>query len=74
MISKRLKEIAKFSKLVTINDIEAKDFNLAINAYVDTSKEKENINIDELNEDIKKTVLKTNELRSQIDKIIEELK
>ena len=73
-VYKDRKEIAKFSKLVTINDIEAKDFNLAINAYVDTSKEKENINIDELNEDIKKTVLKTNELRSQIDKIIEELK
>ncbi|MBR4486695.1 N-6 DNA methylase [bacterium] len=73
-VYKDRKDFDRFSKLVDINDIEAKDFNLAINAYIDTSKEKEIINIDELNEDIEKTVAKTNELRAQIHKIIEELK
>ncbi len=61
------------TKLVSLKDIQENDFNLSVSSYVEKEDTREIINIEVLNEEIKEIVLKSNELRSSIDSIIEEL-
>ena len=68
------KDVNKFSKLVSVNDIEANNFNLAVNAYVDTSIEKEVIDIDKLENQIDETVNKIDDLRLKIKNITKEIR
>lgn len=49
------------------------DYNLSVSTYVEQEDTREKIDIDELNQEIAETVAKTDYLRAEIDKIVEEL-
>ena len=49
------------------------DYNLSVSTYVEQEDTREKIDIDELNQEIAETVAKIDHLRSEIDKIVEEL-
>ena len=49
------------------------DYNLSVSSYVETKETRQETNIKELNERIRKIVARENELRSEIEKIITEL-
>lgn len=67
------KDVQGFSKLVSLEEIKQNDFNLSVNNYVIKNDEKEKIDIKKLNAELKQTVAKINDLRLQIDQIIEQL-
>lgn len=62
-----------FSKLVTYEEILAKDFNLSVSTYVEGKDTREEINIKELNTEINKIVAREEILREEINKIIAEI-
>ncbi len=62
-----------FSHLATYNEIEKNDYNISVNKYVKKETQKEEINITQLNAQIKQIVAKQNELRSSLEQIIEQL-
>ena len=49
------------------------DYNLSVSSYVEAKETRQETNIKELNDRIRKIVARENELRSEIDKIIAEL-
>ena len=49
------------------------DYNLSVSTYVDKEDTRDKIKIDVLNKEIAETVSKIDHLRSEIDKIVEEL-
>ena len=53
--------------------IAENDYNLSVSSYVEVKETRQETNIKELNERIRKIVARENELRSKIDKIIVEL-
>lgn len=56
------------------NDTIAKnDYNLAVSSYVEPKDTRKKIDINELNLQIKETVAKISNLRSQIDEIIAQI-
>lgn len=67
------KDIEYFSRLVDNSEIEENDYNLSVSTYVEKEDTREVIDIDVLNEEIKKTVKRIDELRKSIDEIVEEL-
>lgn len=62
-----------FSHVVTIEDVEAKDFTLSVPSYVEKRDTREKIDIKELNERISEIVSHENKLRADIDRIIKDL-
>jgi len=54
-------------------DIAANDYNLSVNSYVEAKDTREVIDITELNTEIKSTVVKIDQLRSDIDLIVSEI-
>jgi len=62
-----------FSRLVDNNKIAENDYNLSVSSYVESRDTREEINITELNKKILKIVVKQNELRSAIDKIVKDI-
>ncbi|EMC47314.1 type I restriction-modification system DNA methylase [Streptococcus mutans SA38] len=71
---KNKKDVGYEAKLVDNNLIaEENDYNLSVSTYVEKRDTREIINIDELNKEIAETVKKIDHLRSEIDKIVEEL-
>jgi type I restriction enzyme M protein len=68
------KELPHYSRLVSADEIAANDFNLSISTYVEQEDTSEKIDIDELETDIKITVDKITQLRSEIDAIVRELR
>ncbi|MDI3348486.1 type I restriction-modification system subunit M [Mycoplasmopsis arginini] len=64
------KEEEGFSRLVSLEEIKEKDFNLSVNVYVQKNNNEEVVDIKKLNLDIKETVLKINKLREEIDLIV----
>ncbi|MCD8290883.1 MAG: type I restriction-modification system subunit M [Prevotella sp.] len=66
-------EVEHFSHVVTIGDVEEQNFNLNVSIYIEPEDENEHINIRELNERIAQIVNRENELRVELDKIIEEI-
>lgn len=62
-----------FSYLATYEEIEKKDYNLSVGAYVEPEDSRTKINITELNADIKEIVARQNELRMEIDAIVADL-
>ena len=66
-------DIKHISKLVKSKNIEENDFNLSVSSYVEAKDTREKIDIKELNQEIKKTVTKIDELRSAIDEIVKEI-
>lgn len=62
--------IEHFATLANYKDIKEEDYNLSVNMYVEPEDLTEKIDIDELNENIKKIVAKEEVLRIEIDKIV----
>ena len=62
-----------FAKLVTSQEIAENDYNLSVSTYVEKEDTREVIDIKALNQEIKETVAKIDYLRTEIDKIVEEL-
>ncbi len=64
---------AHFCKLVPFNQIQENDYNITVSAYVEQKDDKEEIDIEKLNEQIAQIVARQTKLRREIDKIVEEL-
>ncbi|GHU66382.1 hypothetical protein AGMMS49983_15890 [Clostridia bacterium] len=62
-----------FCKLVDNSDIEAADYNLSVNTYVEQEDTREAIDIKVLNAQIEEIVAHEDALRKDIEKIIEEI-
>lgn len=69
--TKEVKEY--FAKSVPYEKIVESDYNLSVSTYVEKEDTKEKIDIDVLNKEIAATVQNIDKLRSEIDKIVEEL-
>ena len=67
------KEVKHFSALVHNAQIAENGYNLSVSSYVEAEDTRPEIDIRELNERIRRIVAHENELRTEIDKIIEEL-
>lgn len=67
------KEVKHFSALVDNAVIAENEYNLSVSSYVEAKETRQETNIKELNERIRKIVARENELRAEIDKIIAEL-
>ena len=59
--------------LVKNQDIAANGYNLSVNSYVEQESDHEDIDIDALNAEIKEIVARENQLRQEIDQLIENL-
>jgi type I restriction enzyme M protein len=62
------------TKLVENVDIKTQEYNLSVSNYVEQEDKQEAIDIDQLNDEIKKIVTKTERLRSEIDAILSDIK
>jgi type I restriction enzyme M protein len=70
---KERKDIEYFAKLVDNEKIAGNDYNIAVSSYVTAEDKREITNIKELNNRISEIVKRQNELRTAIDKIVEEI-
>lgn len=61
------------AKLVDFEDIKTNNFNLSVNTYLHNEKTIEEININEVNEDLKQILVKEEKLRKEIDDIVKKL-
>ncbi len=66
-------DVAHQAVMVDYDTIKANDYNLAVSSYVEAKDTREVIDINVLNSEIKITVAKIDDLRRQIDEIIEEI-
>lgn len=66
-------DIDHVAKCVAYDDIVKNDYNLSVSSYVEAKDTREVIDIRKLNEEIKETVAKIDNLRSEIDKIVAEI-
>ncbi|MFW5871920.1 MAG: type I restriction-modification system subunit M, partial [bacterium] len=62
-----------FSRYVDVNEVVEKDYNLAVNTYLESENNEEEIDIRSLNLKIKETVKKIDFLRTSIDEIVADL-
>lgn len=67
----RKEDIDHVTKSVDYDAINKNDYNLSVSTYIEAKDLSEAININELNAEIKTTVAKINQLRTEIDDIIE---
>lgn len=66
-------DIPYISKLVDFEEIVKKDYDLSVGAYIEKRDNKEEINIDNLNQSMFQIVLSQQELRIKIDTIVKDL-
>lgn len=66
-------DIQYFAKSIDLEDIAANDYNLSVNSYVETKDNREFVDIQKLNAEIKTTVTKIDQLRADIDALIAEI-
>lgn len=66
-------DIDHLAKRVDSKIIAEKEYNLSVSTYVDPKDDREIVNIEQLNEEIKTTVEKVNKLRAEIDAIVAEI-
>ena len=64
-------EVAHVATSVPYDEIVKNEYNLSVSSYVEAKDNREVIDINELNAQIKDTVTKIDKLRTEIDKIIE---
>lgn len=62
-----------FTQLVSNEDIAANDYNIAVSSYVKAEDTRETIDITALNAEIDRIVARQQELRTSIDKIVDEM-
>lgn len=67
------KDVEHVAKLVSIDDIAAKDWNLSVSSYVEREDTREKVDIAELNNRIAGIVERQQQLRASIDAIVAEL-
>lgn len=67
------KEVEFFSKLVSNDEILENDVNLSVSSYVEKKDDREEIDIQKLNAEIKEIVAREQELREKIDAIVADL-
>lgn len=67
------KDVEHVAKLVSIDDIAAKDWNLSVSSYVEREDTREKVDIAELNNRIAGIVERQQQLRASIDAIVTEL-
>lgn len=67
------KDVQYVCRLVQNSEIAEEDYNLSVSTYVEQEDTREKIDITVLNQQIAEIVAKENVLRSEIDKIIEEI-
>lgn len=65
--------IDHFAQSISFEVIQANDYNLSVSSYVEAKDTREEVNIAQLNADLKITVGKINQLRKEIDAIVEEI-
>ena len=68
------KELENFSKTIPNEQIAKNDYNLSVSTYIEKADNNEKIDIDKLNNELDNIVIRQNELRVQINSIIEDLK
>ena len=66
-------DIAHFSKCVDNEVIAQNDYNLSVSSYVEAKDTREIVDINKLNAELKTTVAKIDNLRSEIDKIVAQI-
>ena len=66
-------EVPHFSHLASFEEIEQNDYNLSVSTYVEAEDTREVIDILKLNAEIEEIVLREDELRESIRRIIEEI-
>ena len=66
-------DVEYFVKSVDNEDIAQNDYNLSVSSYVEAKDTREVIDITKLNAELKTTVSKIDNLRSEIDKIVSEI-
>ncbi|MBN2782410.1 MAG: type I restriction-modification system subunit M [Campylobacterales bacterium] len=66
-------DIAHFAKCVDNETIADNDYNLSVSSYVEAKDTREKVDINKLNSELKTTVSKIDNLRSEIDKIVAEI-
>ena len=73
MLAFERKDVEHVAKLVSIDDIAAKDWNLSVSSYVEREDTREKVDIAELNNRIAGIVERQQQLRASIDAIVAEL-
>ncbi len=66
-------DVSYIAKFVDNNTIAENDYNLSVSSYVEAKDNREQVNIQQLNQEISTTVEKINRLRVDIDEIIKEI-
>jgi len=66
-------DMAHFAKLVNNKTIEENDYNITVSSYVEQKDTREVIDIKKLNAEITDIVVRQNELRTAIDKIVADI-
>ncbi|MGY5318231.1 type I restriction-modification system subunit M [Neomicrococcus lactis] len=66
-------DVEHVAKLVSNEDIEANDYNIAVSSYVEKKDEREEVDITALNAEIARIVARQQELRVSIDAIVADL-
>ncbi|MGZ0879602.1 type I restriction-modification system subunit M [Priestia megaterium] len=67
------KDIEKYARVVSLNEIKLNEYNLNITRYIDKSEEEELINLTTVLKDIKELELKQASVKSKFDKYLQEL-
>jgi type I restriction enzyme M protein len=62
-----------FARNVDLETIAANDYNLSVSSYVETEDTRERVEIGQLNAELKTTVARINQLRTEIDAIVAEI-
>lgn len=65
--------VEHFARSVVYEEIKAKDYNLSVSSYVEAKDNREATDITQLNTELKTTVEKINQLRTEIDLIVAEI-
>ena len=66
-------DVEHFSKCVDTQTIADNDYNLSVSSYVEVKDTREIVDINTLNTELKTTVAKIDNLRNEIDKIVEKI-
>ena len=65
--------VEHFAKSISFEAIAANDYNLSVSSYVEAKDNREVVNITALNAELKTTVAKIDQLRTEIDAIVAEI-
>ena len=66
-------DVDHFAKSVDYDDIAKKEYNLSVSSYVEAKDTREIVDINKLNAELKTTLAKIDQLRTEIDKIVAEI-